>query len=154
MFSFNVTNYNLKSQLTRKGVKASSVYFGNKSLSSLALKMWDLVPDSFKNEKSLKRSKSRTKTRTTDKRSCRICKVYIGQVGFILVVPTSFIDLSPWIFVLLTNLFTIYLMFVINLFFFLFVFCFFYFYFFFFFFFCYLALNSSIYCKYELWFSC
>ena len=146
MFSFNVINYNLKSQLTRKGVKANSVYFGNESLSSLALKMWDLVPDSFKNEKSLKRSKSRTKTRTTDKRSCRICKVYIGQVGFILAVPTPFVDLSPWFFVLLTNLFTIYLMIVINLFVRLFV--------FFFFFFCYLALISSIYCKYELWFSC
>ena len=43
----------------------------------------DLVPDSFKNENSLERFKNRIKTSTTDKCPCRICKVYIGQVGFI-----------------------------------------------------------------------
>ena len=29
------------------------LYFGSKSLSTLAPKTWDLVPESFKNEKSL-----------------------------------------------------------------------------------------------------
>ena len=38
--------------------------FGSESLSSLEPKMWDLVPDSFENEKSLERFKNRTKSLT------------------------------------------------------------------------------------------
>ena len=83
LFSFNLRNYNLRSQSTLKRIKTNSVYFGSKSLSSLAPKIWDLVPDSFKNENSPERFKSRIKYWTTDKYPCRICNVYIGQVGFI-----------------------------------------------------------------------
>ena len=83
LLSFNVRNYNLRSQSTLKRIKTNSVYFDSKSLSSLAPKLWDLVSDSFKNENSPERFKNRIKTWTTDKCPCRICKVYIGQVGFI-----------------------------------------------------------------------
>ena len=83
LFFFNVRNYNFRSQSTLKRIKTNYVYFGSESLSSLAPKIWDLVPDSFKNENSLERFKNRVKTWTTDKCSCRICKIYIGQVGFI-----------------------------------------------------------------------
>ena len=82
LFSFNVRNYNLRSQSTLKRIKTNSVYFDTESFSSLAPKIWDLVPDSFKTENSLERCKNRIKTWTTDKCLCRICKVYIGQVGF------------------------------------------------------------------------
>ena len=83
LFSFNVRNYNLGSQSIMKRIKINSVYFGSKSLSSLAPKIWDLAPDSFKNGNSLERFKNRIKTWTTDKYPCRICKVYISQVRFI-----------------------------------------------------------------------
>ena len=78
LFSFNVRNYNLRSQSTLKRIKTNSVYFGSESLFSLAPKIWDLVPDSFKNENSLERFKNRIKSWTTNKCLCRICKVYIG----------------------------------------------------------------------------
>ena len=45
-------------------IKTNSVCFGSESLSSLAPKMWNLVPDGFKNEKSLERFKNRTKSCT------------------------------------------------------------------------------------------
>ena len=83
LFSFNVRNYNFRSQSILKQIKTNSVYFGSESLSSLAPKIWDLVPDSFKNENSLERFKNRIKIWTTGKCPCRICKIYIGQVGFI-----------------------------------------------------------------------
>ena len=83
LFSFNVRNYNFRSQSTLKRIKTNSVYFGSEILSSLAPKIWDLVPDSFKNENSLERFKNRIKIWTTDICPCRICKVYIEQVGFI-----------------------------------------------------------------------
>ena len=62
LFSFNVRNYNFRSQSTLKRIKTNSVYFGSESLSSLAPKIWDLVPDSFKNENSLERFKNRITT--------------------------------------------------------------------------------------------
>ena len=57
LFSFNVRNYNFRSQSTLKQIKTNSVYFSSESLSSLATKIWDLIPDSFKNEKLLERLK-------------------------------------------------------------------------------------------------
>ena len=39
LFSFNIRNYDLRSQLTLKRIKTNSVYFGSESLSSLAPKM-------------------------------------------------------------------------------------------------------------------
>ena len=83
LLSFNVRNYNLRNQSTLKRIKTNSMYFGSKNLSSVAPKIWDLVPDSFENENSLERFKDRIKTWTSDKCQCRICKLYIGQVGFI-----------------------------------------------------------------------
>ena len=83
LFSFNVRNYNLRSQSTLKRIKTNSVYFGSKNLFSLAPKIWDFVPDNSKNENSLERFKNRIKTWATDKCRCRICKVYIHQLGFI-----------------------------------------------------------------------
>ena len=49
LLSFNVRNYNLRSQSTLKRIKTNSVYFGSESLSSVAPKIWDLIPDSFEN---------------------------------------------------------------------------------------------------------
>ena len=66
LFSFNVRNYNLRSQSTLKRIKTNSVYFGSESLSSQAPKIWDIVPDSFKNKNSLERFKNRIKTWATE----------------------------------------------------------------------------------------
>ena len=82
LFSVNVRNYHLRSQATLKRIKTKCLYFCSERLSSLARKMWDLVPDSFKNKKSLERFKNRIKTYTIDKCPCRICKIYVGEVGF------------------------------------------------------------------------
>ena len=70
LFSFHVRNDDLKSQSTLKRIKKSYLYYGNESLSSLAPNIWDLVPDYFKNEKSLERFKNSIKTWTTDKCLC------------------------------------------------------------------------------------
>ena len=62
LFYFNVRNYNLRSQSTLKRMKTNSLYFRSKSPSSLVPKIWDLVPDIFKNENSPERFKNRIKT--------------------------------------------------------------------------------------------
>ena len=99
LFYFNLRNYNLRGQSTLKRMKINSVYLSSKSLSSLAPKIWDFVPDSSKNENSIK-----WLTCTTDKCPCRICKVYISQVGIISAVPMLFTDWLYWLFVLIINL--------------------------------------------------
>ena len=44
---------------------------------------WELVPDSIREIKTLSIFKNEIKPWTTDKCPCRLCKNYIGQVGFI-----------------------------------------------------------------------
>ena len=107
LFSFNVRNYNFRSQSTLKRIKTNSVYFGSESLSSLAPKIWDLVPDSFKNENSLERFKNRIKTWTTDKSSCRICKYISAKQGLFKLFRCHLQIYYPDLFVLITNLFII-----------------------------------------------
>ena len=60
-----------------------TVYFGNKSLSFLAEKIWEPIPDYLKNENSLIAFKQNVKNWTTDKCPCRLCKRYKERVGFI-----------------------------------------------------------------------
>ena len=83
LFSLNVRNYDLRSQLTLTQTKTNSEYFGSVKLSSLGMKVWDLVPESFKNKKSLKRFKLLIRFKpepwTADKCLCPICKLYNDQ---------------------------------------------------------------------------
>ena len=57
LFSLNVRTNKFRNQSTLKRIKTNYVNFAGESLSSLAPKIWDLLPDSFKNEKSLERFK-------------------------------------------------------------------------------------------------
>ena len=62
--------------------KTNTVYFGSESFSSLRLKIWKLVPDTTKNEKSISSFKNQIKTWTTYKRPSRICETYNSQKEF------------------------------------------------------------------------
>ena len=66
-----------------KGRDISEFIIKSESLVSLALKIWELIPDSIKGVKTLSVFKNKIKAWTTDKCPCRLCKYYIGQVGFI-----------------------------------------------------------------------
>ena len=57
-------------------------HYGSESLVSLAPKIWELAPDSIREEKT-SIFKNKIKAWTTDKCPCQLCKNYIGQVGFI-----------------------------------------------------------------------
>ena len=60
-----------------------TVYFGTESISSLAPKLWELIPSEIKSAKSLNIFKAKIKSWTTDKCPCRLCKTYVGNIGFI-----------------------------------------------------------------------
>ena len=47
----------------------------------LATKLWELIPSEIKSAKSL--NKEKIKSWKTDKCPCRLCKTYVGNIGFI-----------------------------------------------------------------------
>ena len=58
-----------------------TVFYGTESLSSLASRIWELIPQSLKDETEL--SNSKFKTWTISQCPCRLCKKCIGHIGFI-----------------------------------------------------------------------
>ena len=66
----------------------SQSYYGSESLLSSAPKIWELAPDSIREVKTLSIFKNKISP-------CRLCKNYIGQVGFIYkAVPITFIAIK------------------------------------------------------------
>ena len=66
-----------------KGRDISQSIMEVKVFVSLAPKIWELVPDSVKEVKTISIFKNKIKAWTNDKCPCRLCKNYIGQVGFV-----------------------------------------------------------------------
>ena len=83
LFEFSNKNCNLRNASVLKRRRYFTVHYGNESLLCLAPKIWELVPDSIREVKTLSIFKNEIKAWTTDKCLCRLFKNYIGQVGFI-----------------------------------------------------------------------
>ena len=60
-----------------------TVYFGTENITSLAPKLWELIPSEVKSAISLNIFKAKIKSWTTDKCPCRLCRTYVGTIGFI-----------------------------------------------------------------------
>ena len=69
------------SEFKRSNVK--TVKYGEKSLSYLAPKVWDLIPAEIKNLDSLNQFKNSIRTWKTESCPCKLCAIYINQVGFL-----------------------------------------------------------------------
>ena len=78
----NEHHYSLRqnSQFFRPLVK--SVYHGTESLSYLGPKVWDILPNIYKNIYGLHKFKKAIKKWKPENCPCRICKKYIANVGF------------------------------------------------------------------------
>ena len=80
-------NFRNNNMLQRKKVK--TIHFGIERISSLAPKIWELLPRPLKNEICLNSFKLKIKFWVTDKCPCRLCKKYVGNVGFIYSCPLT-----------------------------------------------------------------
>ena len=71
-----------------------SVYKGTESLSFLGPKIWDILPDTSKDLPNLNSFKVALKKWRPVNCPCRICKVYIANVGFVykLKLNLSYLD--------------------------------------------------------------
>ena len=82
IFNFVERPYNLRKDFTLERKGDHTVYHGSESLYSLAPKLWDLLPNSVKNSASLKEFKTKINIWAFERCPCRICKKYVGRVGF------------------------------------------------------------------------
>ena len=83
-------NYELRGNnfLERRGVK--SVRYSTESISSLTPKIWEILPNEIKDSDTLQIFKAKIKKWVPIECPCRLCKIYLPQVGFIWEVFTYF----------------------------------------------------------------
>ena len=75
--------YNLRKHSQFYRPKVNCVYNGTESVSFLGPIIWNLVPNELKDIENLAAFKKAIKKWSPEKCPCRLCKVYINNVGFI-----------------------------------------------------------------------
>ena len=83
LFQIKNTKYDLCKGNTLITRNVTTVYYGTESISDLAPKIWELIPKEIKNSESLYLFKSKIKLRITHECPCRICTIYVPNLGFI-----------------------------------------------------------------------
>ena len=86
---FKVTEYqgpNLRNKGEFVRPSISSVHFGENSLKFLGAKIWDIVPQEFKDVDTVDRFKVLIKKWEPKLCPCRLCKTYIQRLGFVNII--------------------------------------------------------------------
>ena len=91
LFAPKMSRYYLRNNVSFKGRKVNSAWHGTESVSYLGPKIWDLVHNEIKESESLSAFKLEFKRWVPEGRPCRICKKYLGQVGFIITQKNWFL---------------------------------------------------------------
>ena len=74
---------NLRKDITFKERNISTVYYGEQSISYLAPRIWKLVPRDIKESPTLQIFKSKIRKWIPEECPCRLCRLYIPNLGFI-----------------------------------------------------------------------
>ena len=83
IFTFVKNNtYNLSGKHLSR-VNVHSTQYGTESIGNLGEKIWNLVPVHMKDLKALSIFKNQIKKWRPKACPCRLCKVYVAQVGFL-----------------------------------------------------------------------
>ena len=83
MFIFVNKPYDLRNNTVLSRRKIKTEFYGTETISNLAPKIWDLVPSSLKEAKSLNIFKREIKKYKFHKCPCKLCKTYISNLGYI-----------------------------------------------------------------------
>ena len=70
------SNYDIRSRRTFTTRSVKTVYYGTESLSYLAPKVWELIPNNIKSFENLPKFKKVIKNWKPDVCSCRLCRLY------------------------------------------------------------------------------
>ena len=83
VFPDSLNPYNLRNGPEFKTSNIHNVANGTETITFRGPKTWSLVPDNIKNSQSLSEFKAKIKLWKPEGCTCRICKVYIANLGFI-----------------------------------------------------------------------
>ena len=83
IFTEHINTHDLRHKRLWEIPKISSVYCGSETLRYRGPLTWDLLPDSIKDSKSLGEFKIKIKGWKPHECTCRLCKTYIFNLGFI-----------------------------------------------------------------------
>ena len=75
--------YDLRNNNPFRSTNVSTVYYGTETLYFRGPKTWALVPEGIKFSKTLAEFKAKIKTWEPIGCTCRICKTYVANLGFI-----------------------------------------------------------------------
>ena len=84
LFAPKMSSYDLRNNDSFKRRRVSCVWHGTESMSYLGPKIWDLVPNEIKESESFNGFKFKIKRWVPEGCVCRICKMYLGLVVFIV----------------------------------------------------------------------
>ena len=83
VFAFVEKPYLLRTNEHFRVERIHTTRYGLETPSYLGPKLWKLVPQEFKSLATLEEFKEKIKTWVPENCPCRLCKVYIQQIGFI-----------------------------------------------------------------------
>ena len=83
VFQLRTSSYNLRTNSNFYSRPVHFVYNGTESFSFLGPKIWELVPEDIKKSGSLEVFKRKIKKWVPSKCPCRLCRVYLQNIGFI-----------------------------------------------------------------------
>ena len=83
IFPDRAISYNLRNMNPFQATNVRTVYYGTETISNRGPKIWALVPDEIKNSISLTLFKAKIKNWETIGCTCRLCKPFISNLGFI-----------------------------------------------------------------------
>ena len=83
VFKFKKIEYNIRRKTTFESQNIRTEHFGIETLSYLGSKIWEQVPEDIKFSDSLKVFKQKIKYWKPTFCPCRLCKLYIANLGFL-----------------------------------------------------------------------
>ena len=81
-------SYNLRSGIHLASRNTHTAHFGTDTISSLGPKLWKLIPDKIKHAPTLTVFKAEIKSWTTKNCPCRLCKIFVTDLGFVEICPS------------------------------------------------------------------
>ena len=83
VFKLKTICFNTRNKSEFQGWNIKAVIYGSETLSSLGPQIWDLIPIELRNLTSLNAFKSKINSWSTQQCSCRLCKKYVNNLGFV-----------------------------------------------------------------------
>ena len=89
VFNFQENDrYNLRTGKHLASRNMHVAHFGASTISSFGPKLWKLIPDKIKHVSTLSAFKAKIKSWTINNCPCRLCKIFVKDLGFVEVCPS------------------------------------------------------------------